>query len=124
MNVTPNSKPDSLVNTITAVNASTSFSVPVTVQDICDLALVDTGSAVTMISETYLSRLPSPPPLTGDSLPQLQSVNFSSVPVVGKLSLPVCVNGREFVHSFLVAHIQPDLVLGLDLCNLVCCRCS
>ena len=61
--------------TITAVNASTSFTIPVTVYDICDLALVDTGPAVTMISEKYLSQLPSPPPLTGDSLPQLQSVN-------------------------------------------------
>ena len=107
--------------TITAVNASTSFTIPVTVYDICDLALVDTGSAVTMISEKYLSRLPSPPPLTGDSLPQLQSVNGSSVPVVGKLSLPVCINGREFVHSFLVAHIQPDLVLGLDFLDANSC---
>ena len=107
--------------TITAVNASTSFTIPVTVYDICDLTLVDTGSAVTMISKKYLSRLPSPPPLTGDSLPQLQSVNGSSVPVVGKLSLPICINGREFVHSFLVAHIQPDLVLGLDFLDANSC---
>ena len=43
------------------------------------------------------------------SRPALQSVSGSSVPVMGKLRLPVCIiNGRVIARTFPEANIQPD----------------
>ena len=107
--------------TVTSVNSASSFTTPVSLQGVSELALIDTGSAVSMISVDLLARLPHSPPLTSNSLPRLQSVTSSSVDVLGKLTLPICIDGRDFVHSFLVARIQPDLVLGLDFLDPHAC---
>lgn len=108
---------------ITSVNLNNdAFTIPVAVQGLSATALIDTGSAVSMISDRLWTRLPSRPPLLTAGLPFLRSVTGTSVTVLGKASLAVTLSGRSFQYPFFVTKMEPEFIVGLDfLSQQQCC---
>ncbi|XP_065197542.1 uncharacterized protein LOC135829063 [Sycon ciliatum] len=90
------------------------FTVPVTIQSMQFNALLDTGSAVTLVSNKVWSSLPVRTPLVKQSLPDLATVDGSSIPLHGSACLSFSIDGRQVSHNVLVGDVQPDVLLGVD----------
>ena len=75
--------------------------------------LVDTGATRSIISTSTYRRALSHIPL-GDTRVPMTAINGSRVPVLGTCTLTIVLNGREYEHSFNVAGIEDEGVLGRD----------
>ena len=75
--------------------------------------LVDTGATRSIISISTYRRALSHIPL-GDTRVPMTAINGSRVPVLGTCTLTIVLNGREYEHSFIVAGIEDEGVLGRD----------
>ena len=84
------------------------------------LWLVDTGATRSIISTAtyrkYLQRIP----LEKTCIP-MTAINGSKIPVLGKCVLTVVLNGKEYVHNFIVAGIDDAGVLGRDFLRTYRC---
>ena len=79
--------------------------------------LVDTGACLSVIDEQFLQKIYGPfsPKMTDGFLPSIQTVNGERVPVLGKITVPIELNGREFVCDFhVVQNLAYDAILGRD----------
>ena len=79
--------------------------------------LVDTGACLSVIDERVLQKIYGPfsPKMSDGFLPSIQTVNGERVPVLGKITVPIKLNGREFVCDFHVMQNLPyDAILGRD----------
>ena len=90
------------------------FTVPVTIQSMQFNALLDTGSAVTLVSNKVWSSLPGRTPLVKQSLPDLATIDGSSIPLHGSACLTFSIDDRQVSHNVLVGDVQPDVLLGVD----------
>eukprot|EP00117_Sycon_ciliatum_P025918 scpid18163/ scgid5290/ Retrovirus-related Pol polyprotein from transposon 412; Protease; Reverse transcriptase; Endonuclease len=84
--------------------------------------LVDTGSAVTILSTRFFHSLPERhrSPLTPGSV-VLKSVNDQPLSVQGEICLPVTLGGLMTGHHMIVADIAPAVLLGIDFLKLNGC---
>ena len=79
------------------------------------MMLVDTGSAVTLMSRKFYDTL-----CTHADIPlfpvatALRSVSDTPLSVLGEATLPLQLGGVSAVHKVIVADIAPDLLLGID----------
>ena len=75
--------------------------------------LVDTGATKSIVSISTYWRALSHIPL-GDAQVPMTAINGSRVPVLGTCTLTIVLNGREYEHSFIIAGIEDEGVLGRD----------
>ena len=70
--------------------------------------LVDTGACLSFIDEKFLQMIYGSflPKMTHGFLPSIQTVNGERIPVLGKITVPIELNGREFVCDF---HVMQNL---------------
>ena len=79
--------------------------------------LVDTGACLSAIDEQFSKKTygPFPPEITNGVLPSVQSVSGDRVPILGKIHLPLKLNGSTYLCDF---HIMRNLaytaILGPD----------
>ena len=79
--------------------------------------LVDTGACLSVIDEQFLQKIYGPfsPKMTDGFLPSIQTVNGERVPVLGKITVPIELNGCEFVCDFhVMQNLAYDAILGRD----------
>ena len=79
--------------------------------------LVDTGACLSVIDEQFLQKIYGPfsPKMTDGFLPSIKTVNGERVPVLGKITVPIELNGREFVCDFhVMQNLAYDAILGRD----------
>ena len=79
--------------------------------------LVDTGACLSVIDEQFLQKIYGPfsPKMTDGILPSIQTVNGERVPVLGKITVPIELNGCEFVCDFhVMQNLAYDAILGRD----------
>ena len=74
---------------------------------------MDTGATKSIVSISTYWRALSHIPL-GDAQVPMTAINGSRVPVLGTCTLTIVLNGREYEHSFIVAGIEDEGVLGRD----------
>ena len=79
--------------------------------------LVDTGACLSVIDEKFLQKIYGSfsPKMTDGILPSIQTVNGERVPVLGKITVPIELNGCEFVCDFhVMQNLAYDAILGRD----------
>ena len=79
--------------------------------------LVDTGACLSVIDEKFLQTIYGPfsPKMTDGSLLSIQTVNGEHVPVLGKIAVPIELNGREYACDFhVMQNLAYDAILGRD----------
>ena len=78
--------------------------------------LVDTGACLSVIDEKFLQKIYGPfsPKMTDGFQQSIQIVNGERVPVLGKITVPIELNGREFVSDF---HVMQNLAYDAILNN-------
>ncbi|KAL9955174.1 hypothetical protein ACROYT_G036461 [Oculina patagonica] len=79
--------------------------------------LVDTGACVSAIDEQFFTKIYGqfPPKLSDDSLSSVQTFNGDTVPVLGKITVPLQLNGHEYFCEFHVMQsLAYDAILGRD----------
>ena len=79
--------------------------------------LVDTGACVSAIDEQLFTKIYGhfPPNMSKSSLSSVQTVSGEKVPVLGKITIPLQLQGREFPCEFHVMHnLAYDAILGRD----------
>ena len=84
-------------------------------------ALVDTGSAFSMVSSALHDRLPSRPSINSfkNSAPDIVGVGGASVKVRGYIYVPRQIAGIEVAHPLLVVSKLPFAILiGMDVLRL------
>jgi hypothetical protein len=75
--------------------------------------LVDTGTTKSIISiKTYHQYLDER--LVDKTCTRMTAINGSNVPVLGKTILTIAINGKEYKHTFLIAGIEEEGILGKD----------
>ena len=78
--------------------------------------LVDTGASVTIISKTVFDKLyPSPPNFVEPVQFSLVTATGETAPFYGKKMVEIRIGNNLFSHEILVADIQNDGILGVDL---------
>ena len=82
------------------------------------LALVDTGSTVTLVRPDIL---PSQRVLQPKTV-QLHTVTRERAPMKGKGLLSICVGGKTVLHPVWVAAVQDPCILGLDFLQCTGCQ--
>ena len=97
-----------LVNSVSPVNVS----VEASVNGRSVRALVDSGSSVTIISCDQFEGLPNT--LCVNPAPRLVAVDGTELRVTGCVELSICISNRVFVHTFVIADVCHDIVLGAD----------
>ena len=90
------------------------MSIAVLVESASAKALIDTGSAVTLLSVPFWESLPKKPPVTLVTSSPIVSVDGSPVSVVGKATVAFTVDGRRLTHSVYIADVQAMVILGID----------
>ena len=77
--------------------------------------LIDTGSAITLISWEYYNRLPEStrPPLK-ETVMVAHGVTGAGLTVHGRTMLIVHINGRRLPYEFHVVEMSQDVILGID----------
>ena len=79
--------------------------------------LVDTGACLSVIDEKFLQKIYGPfsPKMTDGFLPSIQTVSGERVLVLGKIVVPIELNGREFVCDFhVMQNLAYDAILGRE----------
>ena len=79
--------------------------------------LVDTGACVSAIDEQLFTKIygQSLPKMTDGSLSSVQTVNGEEVSVLGKISVPLQLHGREYFCKFhVMQNLTYDAILGRD----------
>ena len=79
--------------------------------------LVDTGACVSTIDEQLFTKIYGhvPPKMSKDSLTSVQTVSGEKVPVLGKITIPLQLQGREYTCDFhVMQHLAYDAILGRD----------
>lgn len=75
--------------------------------------LVDTGATKSTIStKMYHQHLQHVPVEKANT--RLTAINGSNIPVLGKCTLTIVLQGKEYKHTFLVAGVEDEGVLGKD----------
>ena len=82
------------------------MSIAVLVESASAKALIDTGSAVTLLSVPFWESLPKKPPVTLVTSFPIVSVDGSPVSAVGKATVTFMVEGRRLTHSVYIADVQ------------------
>ena len=79
--------------------------------------IVDTGACLSVIDEQFLKKIyrQSFPKMTDDYLPSILTVNRERVPVLGKITIPIELNGSDYLCDFhVMQHLAYDAILGRD----------
>ena len=79
--------------------------------------LVDTGACVPAIDEQFFTEIYGhfPPKMSDGSLSSVQTVSVDTVPVLGKITVPLQLNGREHPCDFhVMQNLAYDAILGRD----------
>ena len=79
--------------------------------------LVDTGACVSAIDEQFFWKIYGnfPPKMSDGSLSSVQTVSGDTVPVLGKITVPLQLNGREHPCDFhVMQNLAYDAILGRD----------
>ena len=79
--------------------------------------LVDTGACVSAIYEQLFTKIYGhfPPNLSKGSLSSAQTVSGEKVPVLGKITIPLQLQGREYTCEFhIMQNLAYDAILGRD----------
>ena len=79
--------------------------------------LVDTGACVSAIDEQLFTKIYSqlPTKMSESSLSSVQTVSGDKVPVLGKITIPLQLQGREYICEFhVMQHLAYDAILGRD----------
>lgn len=82
------------------------------------MALVDTGSTVTLVRPDILPSWTVLQPTTV----QLRTVTGERAPMKGKGLLSICVGGKTVLHPVWVAAVQDPCILGLDFLRCTGCQ--
>ena len=92
--------------------------IPVTVEGVPCLALLDTGSTVTVVRPDVVPEGTRLKP----TLVPLRTVTGELAPIQGRGVLSVTVGGRTLHHPAWIAAVQDTCILGLDFLNAVGCQ--
>ena len=87
------------------------------------LCIIDTGASISLISKDQweILNVNNISLLLSDIV--AQAANNSIIGILGRVELPVAVNGSENMHEFYVAtDIKIDIILGLDW--IINCRAT
>ena len=79
--------------------------------------LVDTGACVSAIDETFVRKTYGQflPKMTDGSLPSVQTISGDTVPLLGKITIPLKLNGFEYSCGFhVMTSLAFDAILGRD----------
>ena len=79
--------------------------------------LVDTGACVSAIDEQFFAKMYGqfPPNRSEGSLSSVQTVSGEKVPVLGKITIPLQLQGREYTCEFhVMQNLAYDAILGRD----------
>ena len=79
--------------------------------------LVDTGACVSAIDKQLFAKIYGhfPPNMSKGSLSSVQTVSGEKVPVLGKITIPLQLQGREYTCEFhVMQHLAYDAILGRD----------
>ena len=79
--------------------------------------LVDTGACVSAIDKQFFMKIYGqfPPKMSEGSLSSVQTVSGDTVPVLGKITIPLHLNGREYPCVFhVIQSLAYDAILGRD----------
>ena len=79
--------------------------------------LVDTGACLSVIDEKFLQKIYGSlsPNITEGFLPCIQTANGERVPVLGKITVPIEMNGSEYVSDFhVMQNLAYNAILGRD----------
>ena len=79
--------------------------------------LVDTGACVSAIDDQLFTKIYGhfPPNMSKGSLSSVQTVSGEKVPVLGKTTIPLQLQGREYTCEFhVMQNLAYDAILGLD----------
>ena len=77
--------------------------------------LVDTGACVSAIDQQFFTNIYGqfPPKMSEGSLTSVQTVSGDTVPVLGKITIPVLLNGLEYPCEFhVMQNLAYDAILG------------
>ena len=77
--------------------------------------LVDTGACVSAMDEQFFKKIYGrcPPKMTDGSLSTVQTISGDKVPVLGKITVPLRLNGREYPCDFhVMQNLAFDAILG------------
>jgi hypothetical protein len=89
------------------------LSVRVSIAGISAIAILDTGSSITLIHQHFLQRLSHAPLIPARH--SFFSANSSAIPIIGEVSLTVSVSGiPTTVVAAVTRHLITDLLLGVD----------
>ncbi len=78
---------------------------------------MDTGACVSAIDEKFLTKIYGkfPPKLSDGLLSSVQTFSGDTVPVLGKITVPLQLNGHEYSCEFHVMQsLAYDAILGRD----------
>lgn len=88
--------------------------IPVKIQDQTYLALLDSGAAATLISDSVYANLINPPSLSASHI-QLQSVTGNNLEVRGSSKLRLSIGNQNFEQQLSVIKGMPyEVILGID----------
>ena len=79
--------------------------------------IVDTGACLSVIDEQFLKRIygQSFPKMTDGYLSSVLTVNRERVPVLGKITIPIELDGSDYLCDFhVMQHLAYDAILGRD----------
>ena len=79
--------------------------------------LVDTGACVSAIDKQLFAKIYGhfPPNMSKGSLSSVQTVSGEKVPVLGKITIPLQIQGREYTCEFhVMQNLTYDVILGRD----------
>ena len=79
-------------------------------------ALIDSGAAVSCISEEFFKHIPSQkPPLQNSSIQHIQGVSGQTLLVCGEITVPVVFNRFTIHHTFqVIRNLSRPLIIGVD----------
>ena len=77
-------------------------------------ALVDSGAAFSVISETFLRKYWPAEKYSPVGLPRIETVNGGTVHVKGQVTATLWIEGRELATEMIVAPLREDIIIGID----------
>ena len=103
------------LSTVSATNKRKSLLVEVQINGHNKLCIIDTGASISLISKDQWETLNVNKISLVPSDIVAEAANNSTIGILGRVELPVAVNGSENMQEFYVASdIKTDIILGLD----------
>ena len=89
---------------------------------VAGIFLIDTGSAITLMSQTFYNRLPS------EQRPSIKPTNMTAhgvtgggLVIYGEVTMKISVSGKKLPYTFYVCDITQDVILGIDFLDKYRC---